>query len=212
MSVTKDQMSGRCNHRGPLILAVAMVYFCEVGAPSGQAVAQDFQIVWVAVGEAEATSADKPRAGSRLFMAADLMSLSMKNVKVSRVDVSPSVSRLPIGQRLCVSSLSIKAFDAGGGTLKSAPLSISVRQDQKQKLVLERNKNDVCITPSAAGEYPIRFASLLPANDGTTRGAQIFVRVGDTNTSTSQTQPAAVMPLTRLSKSPHSSLPTLRSH
>jgi len=185
-----------------------MVYFSHLSP----AAAQDFQIVWVLVGEAEANAGDKPaRAGNHLFMASDLMTLSMQNVKVARVDVAPTVSSIPTGQRLCVSSLTIKAFDPAGGTLKSAPLSISVRQDQKQKLALERNKNDICITPSASGEYPIRFSSLLPANDGTTRGAQIFVRVSNASTPPTSAVKAAV-PLTGLSDFPHISTPTLRSH
>jgi hypothetical protein len=185
-----------------------MVYFSHL-CP---AAAQDFQIVWVLVGEAEANAGNKPaRAGNHLFMASDLMTLSMQNVKVARVDVAPTVSSIPTGQRLCVSSLTIKAFDPAGGTLKSAPLSISVRQDQKQKLALDRNKNDICITPSASGEYPIRFSSLLPANDGTTRGAQIFVRVSDANTPPTSAAKAAV-PLIGLSEFPHTSTPTLRSH
>lgn len=142
--------------------------------------AQDFQIVWVIVGEAEANAGNRPaRAGRHLFMAPDLMSLSLKNVKVSRVDVAPAVTQIPIGQRVCISSLSITAFDPDGGPLKNAPLSVSVRQDQKQRLALERNDADICVTPAAAGEYPIRFASLLPAHDGTTRGAQIFLRVAE---------------------------------
>jgi hypothetical protein len=185
-----------------------MVYF----SPGVHLAAQDFQIVWVSVGEAEANRGEKPaRAGSHLFMASDLMSLSMKNVKVARVDVAPSVSQIPIGKRLCVSSLSIKAFDPAGGTLPNAPLSISVRQDQKQKLALERTKDDICVTPSAPGEYPIRFSSLLPAKDGTTRGAQIFLRVSDPKDGGATTA-TTVHPLTKLSESPLGSLSSLRTH
>lgn len=144
--------------------------------------AQSFQIVWVVVGEAEANVGDRPpRAGRHLFMASELMTFSMKNVKVSRIDVSPAVTEITAGVRLCVSSLNIKAYGDEGAALESAPLSISVRQDQKQKLTLTRERNDICVTPSAAGEYPMRFASLLPARDGTTRGAQIFLRVAAAN-------------------------------
>ncbi|MET0497857.1 MAG: hypothetical protein ABW106_06250 [Steroidobacteraceae bacterium] len=148
------------------------------------AVAQtaDFQIVWVVVGEAEANAGGPPvRAGRHVFMASDLMALSMKNVKVARVDVAPAVSQITTGQRLCISSLTITAYAPGAEVLKSAPLSVSVRQDQKQKLALMRDKKDVCVTPNAVGEYPIRFSSLLPAADGTTRGSQIFLRVSAPN-------------------------------
>ena len=166
-------------HIVPLVLLAILVR----SAWSDAVVAQsDFQIVWVVVGEAEANAGDRPaRAGRHLFMAPELMSLSIKNVKVSRVEVAPAVSQIAAGQRLCVSSLNITAYDPGGGTLKSAPLSISIRQDHKQKLALDWNKGDICVTPSAAGEYPIRFTSLLPAVDGTTRGAQIFLRVSEAN-------------------------------
>ena len=160
---------------------VRLVALCSAALVSvvcGSLVAQDFQIVWVVVGEAEATAGNRPaRAGRHLFMASELMTLSMKNVKVSRIEVAPAVTQLTAGVRLCVSSLNIIAYDNEGAALERAPLSISVRQDQKQKLALTREKNDICVSPSEAGEYPMRFASLLPARDGTTRGAQIFLRV-----------------------------------
>jgi hypothetical protein len=143
----------------------------------------------VVVGEAEANVGKQPvRVGRHLFMASELLDYSMKSVKVSRIDVSPAVSQVVIGTRLCVSSLSITAYDSEARILERAPLSISVRQDQKQKLALKRDKNDICVSPNEAGEYPMRFASLLPARDGTTRGAQIFLRVAE---ATSETTGAA---------------------
>ena len=172
---------GACALRGtwqivPLILSAVVMCLTRTDAAFAQTA--DFQIVWVVVGEAEANANGPPvRAGRHVFMASDLMSLSMKNVKVARVDVAPAVSQIATGQRLCISSLKITAYAPGAEVLKSAPLSVSVRQDQKQKLALMRDKNDICVTPNAAGEYPIRFASLLPAADGTTRGSQIFLRV-----------------------------------
>ena len=164
----------------PLILSAVVI--CLTRPDTVLAQAADFQIVWVVVGEAEANAGGPPvRAGRHVFMASDLMSLSLKNVKVARVDVAPAVSQITTGQRLCISSLTITAYAPGAEVLKSAPLSISVRQDQKQKLALMRDKNDVCVTPNAVGEYPIRFTSLLPATDGTTRGSQIFLRVSAAN-------------------------------
>lgn len=150
--------------------------------------------MWVVIGEAEATKDNRPvRAGSHLFMASDLMSLSMKNVKVARLDVSPAVSQMTAGQRLCVTALTIVAYDAEGAPLESAPLSISIRQDQKQKLKMSRTKKDICVSPSDAGEYPIRFSSLLPATDGTTRGAQIFLRVGEAAAASTMKPASGVM-------------------
>lgn len=159
---------------------LATVLLAVGGIAARQAVAQNFQIVWVVVGEAEATAGTRPaRVGKQLFMASELMTLSMQNVKVARLDVAPAVSTISVGQQLCVSSLNMVAYDSNGAALASAPLSISIRQDQKQKLALTRGKRDICVTPEDVGEYPIRFSSLLPARDGTTRGAQIFLRVGN---------------------------------
>jgi hypothetical protein len=161
------------------VLLLSVVAACAGVCGRIAAQGADFQIVWVVVGEAESNTGERPaRVGRHLFMAPDLIALSLKNVKVSRIDVAPSVTQIAAGQRLCVSSLNIIAYGPVGDALKRAPLSISVRQDQKQRLDLERDAKDVCVTPSAPGEYPIRFASLLPAPDGTTRGAQIFLRVG----------------------------------
>jgi hypothetical protein len=143
-----------------------------------QAQAADFQIVWVVVGDAASSAGDQPaEAGRRLFMASDLAELSLKQVVVSRVETNPDVISLNLGERFCLTSLKIIASRQDRSIVKRAPLSVSVRQDQRDNLGLERRKNDICVHPDAAGEYPIRFTSLLPASDGSTRGAQIFVRV-----------------------------------
>lgn len=147
------------------------------------AVAADFQIVWVTIGDAETSAGDSPpRAGRHLFMAADLTAMSLKQVSVTRVDVTPVVSTLTVGQRFCLTSLQMAARAPDGGLVKKAPLSISVRQDHRDALGFERGKDDICVRPIATGEYPIRFTSVLPATDGTTRGAQIFLRVSEAGT------------------------------
>lgn len=191
----------RHRRRPSQVIAATLVLLCWISLP---VVAQDFQVVWVVVGEAEATAGNRPvRAGNHLFMASDLMSLSMKNVKVARLEVTPAVSQIIAGQRLCVSALSIAAYGPEGVRLESAPLSISIRQDQKQKLALSRDKTDFCVSPSEPGEYPIRFSSLLPAKDGTMRGAQLFLRVGTAvgTDATSSTPSGAIERLTRISSS-----------
>ena len=138
----------------------------------------DFQIVWVVIGEAAAAAGeDQTSAGRRLFMASELADFSLRRVTIARIDAQPVVNELTVGSRVCITSLKIVAYDAKGVPVKHAPLSISIRQDHKDLIGLTRSKNDICIAPSAAGEYPIRFTSLLPAKDGTLRGAQIFVRV-----------------------------------
>ena len=138
----------------------------------------DFKIVWVVIGEAAAAAGDdQPGAGRRLFMASELADFSLQKVTVARIDAQPVVNELTVGARVCITSLKILAYDAKGAAVKHAPLSISIRQDHKELLGLTRSKSDICVTPSAAGEYPIRFTSLLPAKDGTMRGAQIFLRV-----------------------------------
>jgi hypothetical protein len=146
---------------------------------AGVSIAQvDFQIVWVTVGEAASGDAKRSaRAGKQLFMASDLLEWSLQNVKVSRVDAQPVVIELTVGERdFCLSALDLRASDANQEPVHGAPLSISVRQDQKERLGLRRSRHDICVNPREAGEYPIRFNSMLPAPDGTMRGAQIFVR------------------------------------
>ena len=149
-----------------------------LGAGPSQAQIANFQIVWVVIGDAATSAGDQPaRAGAHLFMASDLADLSLKQVRVSRIDVDPTVTALHTGDRFCLSSLKMRATAPDGSPVERAPLSVSVRQDHRDNLRLERTRRDICMQPDAAGEYPVRFASLLPAADGSTRGAQIFVRV-----------------------------------
>lgn len=145
------------------------------------ATAQDaapFQIVWVVIGEASSGSDKVPaHAGQQLFMASDLVSKSLANVKVEQVDVAPVVSELAVGQRLCLAKMNIRTTGPDKQVVGGAPLSISVRQDHRPRLGLSRSKRDICLQPSEAGEYPVRLTSMLPARDGTTRGAQVYLRV-----------------------------------
>ncbi|MFL6575746.1 MAG: hypothetical protein ACJ8MR_03970 [Povalibacter sp.] len=144
----------------------------------------DFQIVWVVVGDAVSSAGAEPgRAGRHLFMASDLAEMSMKQVSVSKLDVEPTVSSLTVGQRFCFTSLRIAATGANRSPVKRAPLSVSVRQDHRDVLGLESRSEDICVTPAAAGEYPVRFTSLIPAPDGTTRVAQVFIRVQEATAS-----------------------------
>jgi hypothetical protein len=148
----------------------------------GPAQAQDgpFQIVWVVIGEASSASDKDPaHAGRQLFMASDLMSKSMANVKVEQVEVDPVINQLAVGQRLCLAKMSIRTTGPDKESVGGAPLSISVRQDHKPRLGLTRSKRDICLQPTEAGEYPVRLTSMLPARDGTTRGAQVYLRVSD---------------------------------
>jgi hypothetical protein len=140
----------------------------------------DFQIVWVQVGEAASGDAKRSvRVGRQLFMASDLMEWSLQNVKVTRVEAKPVVLELGVGDEMCLSALDLRTYAVNHQPVNGAPLSIAVRQDQKDRLGLRRSRHDICVRPHDAGEYPIRFNSLLPAPDGTTRGAQIFVRARD---------------------------------
>lgn len=137
-----------------------------------------FQIVWVVIGEASSGSDKAPaHAGRQLFMASDLVSKSLANVRIEQVEVEPVINRLAPGQQLCVTGLSIRTLGPGRELVSSAPLSISVRQDQKPRLGLKRSKRDICLQPTEAGEYPVRLTSMLPARDGSTRGAQVYLRV-----------------------------------
>jgi hypothetical protein len=145
------------------------------------AVAQtNFQIVWVTIGEV-VTAGDRSdtRAGKQLFSASDLVARSLANIKVARVEVEPSVIEIFEGERICLSKLQVRATGAGRESIEQAPLSVSVRQDHRQRLGLKRTPRDICFEPHEPGEYPVRVTSLLPARDGSTRGAQLFIRVGD---------------------------------
>ena len=138
----------------------------------------DFKIVWVNIGEvAAAPNGHSPRAGKQLFMAPDLVQFSLDKVTVAQVDVDPTVVSLKVGERFCLTALHVLANGENHGEVDNAPLTVSVRQDQRERLSMKRAKNDICFKPGLPGEYPIRFNSLLPARDGTTRGAQIFLRV-----------------------------------
>jgi hypothetical protein len=157
-----------------LIAALASLVVCAT-AP---AQTPDFRIVWVVIGEAAtADKAGRVHAARHLFMANDLAGLSLRKVRVQSIDASPTATDVAVGQRFCLSALAITATGADRKAVMAAPLSISVRQDHREHLQLDRTAKDICIRPDAPGEYPIRFNSLLPATDGTTRGAQIFIRV-----------------------------------
>lgn len=139
-----------------------------------------FQIVWVVIGEAASGVGNgSTHAGRQLFMASDLMSKSLANIKVEQVEVTPVVSALVVGERLCLTAMNIRTLGPNRQLVKAAPLSIAVRQDHKQRLGLNRTRRDICVSPNAAGEYPLRLTSMLPARDGTMRGAQVFIRVSD---------------------------------
>jgi hypothetical protein len=158
-----------------------LILLLAIAAP-GPTQAQDgpFQIVWVIIGEAaSATDKDPAHAGRQLFMASELVSKSMANVKVEQVEVDPVINQLAVGQRLCLAKMSIRTTGPGKEPVGGAPLSISVRQDHKPRLGLSRSKRDICLQPTEAGEYPVRLTSMLPARDGTTRGAQVYLRVSD---------------------------------
>ena len=142
----------------------------------------DFQIVWINVGEvATPGEGESARAGRQLFMAPDLVDLSLKKVTVAKVDVEPAVIPLKVGQRFCLTSLNVQASSENRSGVEDAPLTVAVRQDQRERLAIQRGKKDICFKPTAGGEFPVRFNSVLPARDGTTRGAQIFLRVESEN-------------------------------
>jgi hypothetical protein len=139
----------------------------------------DFQIVWINVGEVAAASEGRQvRAGRQLFMAPDLVQFSLNKVTVARVEVAPEIVSIKPGERFCLTSLHVTANGDDHKAVDNAPITISVRQDQRERLSMRRAKNNICFSPTSPGEYPVRFNSLLPAHDGTTRGAQIFLRVG----------------------------------
>lgn len=164
-----------------LVKRAMAVLACLVAIP-GLAPAQstEFTIEWTVVGQAAGPDAVRPvRAGKELFSTSDISALSMQNVRVARVEVQPVVLQVATGQQVCFPTLKIQAFDSDSKPVPNAPLSIAVRRDHEKALQLTRSKENICVRPNKAGEYPIRFSSLLPAPDGTMRGAQAFIRVQD---------------------------------
>jgi len=162
---------------------LAVIVLLAAGRPEPAAAAADFQIVWVVIGEAAASAGQEPMGvGRHLFMAADLADFALKRITISQVEVEPVVTHLAVGERFCLDSLRLMAYGPDRSLVKRAPVSVSVRQDYRDGMGLERSKRNICMTPTVAGEYPIRFTSLVPAADGSTRGAQIFVRVHDGGT------------------------------
>jgi hypothetical protein len=140
------------------LIAVAWSVSCCLAAS-----AQDFKILWSAVGEVASAGKDAVpvQAGS----------------KVVRVDVEPAIVTLAVGKQVCISTLQRRAFGPDGRALAGVPLTIEIRQDQRLDLQLTRPNGDLCMRPARPAEYPIRFTSKLPAPDDTRRGAQIFLRV-----------------------------------
>jgi hypothetical protein len=158
--------------------AVLAVILTCLGAPCAAQAPPPvtFQVVWVVVGElATADDRHPVRAARQLFRGSDLMNMTLHGVKIARVDADPAVMQIAVGQQICLSGLKVRAYEANGKVV-AAPLSVAVRQDHKERLQLQRSKNDICVRPADAGEYPIRLTSLLPATDGTMRGAQLFLR------------------------------------
>lgn len=172
-----------------MVLLTAVLGGVLVASPrSSGAQTPSYQVVWVVIGEASSAADNgSSHAGRQLFMASELMSKSMANVKVEQVDVTPVVNELSVGQRLCLTAMNIRTLGPDRALIAGAPLSISVRQDHKQRLVLNRTKRDICVQPNAAGEYPVRLTSMLPARDGTMRGAQVYIRVSDAKDADSTT-------------------------
>ena len=170
---------------GPFNTFVTVIALLAFGS-TGAIAQSDFhmsQIVWVVIGEASTASPKNPiRAGQHLFMANELADFTLRHVEVARIEAQPEVVELSVGQRFCVTSLRLAAFNAGGHAIQGSPMSISVRQDHKEALGLDRSRKNICVKGTSAGEFPIRFASLLPAKDGTTRGAQVFVRIREAAT------------------------------
>jgi hypothetical protein len=143
------------------IAATLLASCCLAAVP--RVFGQDFKVVWTRIGEV--ASAGKEAVPIQ------------RGAKVVRVDVEPAIVTIAVGKQVCLSTLQVRAFGPDGRALAGAPLSIEIRFDHKVQLQLTHPKDDICMRPARAGEYPVRFTSKLPAPDSTQRGAQIFLRV-----------------------------------
>jgi hypothetical protein len=144
------------------IRRIAFVLLTSCFAAIPPASGQDFRVVWTPVGE--------------VLSAGEEAAPVQRGSKIVRVEVEPTIVALAVGKQLCLSTLEVRAFGPDGGALAGAPLTIEIRFDHKVQLQLTHPKGDICIRPSRAGEYPMRFTSKLPAPDSTQRGAQVFFR------------------------------------
>jgi hypothetical protein len=142
-------------------IALVLVALCCLAAVP-VSFAQDFKILWTTIGEVVSAGKDTVPI--------------QRSSKVVRVDVEPAIVPITVGKQTCISTLQVRAVGPDGRGLAGAPLTISVRDDQKLQLRLTRPSGDLCMRPESPGEYPIRFTSKLPAPDDTQRGAQIFLR------------------------------------
>jgi hypothetical protein len=141
-------------------IAVAVLAGCFAAA--GVAQRADFKVLWSTLAEVASTGKDAAAV--------------QRGSKIVRVDVEPAIVAIAVGKQVCLSTLQMHAFGPDSQPLAGAPLSVSIRDDQKLQLQLTRPKGDICMRPARAGEYPIRFTSKLPAPDDTRRGAQVFLR------------------------------------
>ena len=144
------------------IRRIALVLLTSSLAAVPAASGQDFKVVWTPVGEV--LSAGKEAAPVQ------------RGSKIVRVDVEPAIVTLAVGKQICLSTLQVRAFGPEGGALAGAPMTIEIRFDHKVQLQLTHPKGDICMRPSRAGEFPVRFTSKLLAPDSTQRGAQVFLR------------------------------------
>ena len=142
------------------IAVILLISCCLTALPA--TFAQDFKVQWSPLGEVMSAGKDAVPI--------------QRGAKVVRVDVQPEVVPVAMGKQVCISALQVRAFDADGRALAGAPLSITIREDQKLQLQPTRPNGDLCMRPARPGEYPVRFTSKLPAPDDTLRGAQIFLR------------------------------------
>lgn len=134
-----------------------------------------FDIEWRTLAVAHSNMAEQRPKLERTY--ARLPARTATDMRVERVSAVPEVVVLGIGQNFCLSSLDLGALDSAGQRLQGVAVSVDVRADDLPGLRVLPNKQDVCFRPAKPGEYAIRFTSLVPARDGTFRGAQMFIRV-----------------------------------
>jgi hypothetical protein len=146
------------------LIAIALLMGCGAAVtPPASAQTAEFKVAWSTLGEVVSAAQDAPAI--------------KPDSKIVRVDVQPAILEISVGKQVCLSALQVRAFDPDSQPLAGAPITVSIRDDQKALLQLTRPKGDICMRPARAGEYPIRFTSKLTAPDDTRRGAQVFLRV-----------------------------------
>ena len=135
-----------------------------------------FTIQWREVAQVQTSAAGEPAVVKPLAAKSPSQA---SEAKVERIAIEPAVLRTGRGKIVCLSRFDIAAYGPAGERTASVPLELHMQEQHLRTLTFESKPKDLCFRVTQTGELAIRLTSKIPARDGTYRGAQAFVRVGD---------------------------------